>query len=492
MRMHGIIAAFAGAVLAATMTAASADAAVPPPPQGPQSVAALAKRLLPAVVNISSMHRLGGGQGVPRPKAPEGSSPDLSSRDGAPGDSQSSGPAEDEESLGSGFITSADGLVVTNNHVVEGADQVQVFLTDGTHFPATVIGTDSKTDLALLRIDAGHPLPFVKFGDSDAAQVGDWVMAIGNPFGLGGSVTLGIVSARNRDIQSGPYDSYIQTDASINQGNSGGPLFDMNGNVVGINTAIIAEGGASLGIGFAIPGDLAKPVVEQLAQFGEARRGWLGVGIQDVTEDIAASLGRTDTHGAMVTDVAKSGPANGVLDEGDIILDFDGRPIATMHDLPRLVAETSVGKVVPLTVLRDGRQEVVSITLGRLKDGDSKAKPVTMLSSLPKKAAPAAETLDDLLGFHLEPINPVNRKTYALSSSIDGLVVTRVKSGSDADNNGIAPGVVITAVNRKNVSAVTDVQTIVDEARKLGRTAVLFRAVDASGAGRFIGVKFAG
>ncbi|HVX81943.1 MAG TPA: trypsin-like peptidase domain-containing protein, partial [Devosiaceae bacterium] len=276
--------------------------------QGPQSVAALAARLSPAVVNISSTHH--GLPGVPLPKVPDGSDPNRTSDDGTSsgtGDSEAIPP--DAESLGSGFIISADGTVVTNNHVIDGADDVEVYLTDGTHWPARVLGTDSKTDIAVLKIEAKKPLPFVQFGDSNAAQVGDWVMAIGNPFGLGGSVTLGIVSARNRDIQSGPYDAFIQTDASINQGNSGGPLFDMDGKVIGINTAIIAEGGASLGIGFAIPGDLAKPVVEQLEEFGETRRGWLGVGIQDVTDDIAAAVGRPDAHGAMVTDVTSPGPS---------------------------------------------------------------------------------------------------------------------------------------------------------------------------------------
>ena len=284
--------------------------------QGPQSVAALAAKLSPSVVNISSTHHIAGGPGVPYPTAPNGSTLNQYFDDLNPNQGQGQGgDPGDSESLGSGFIISADGLIVTNNHVVDGADQMLVYLTDGTKLPAKLVGADLKTDLAVLKIDAGHTLPFVSFGDSDSAQVGDWVMAIGNPFGLGGSVTLGIVSARNRDIQSGPYDNFIQTDASINQGNSGGPLFDMDGKVVGINTAIIARGGASLGIGFAVPGNLAKSVVDQLAQFGETRRGWLGVGIQEVTDDTAASLNRKDTHGAMITDVTKAGPSDGVLQE---------------------------------------------------------------------------------------------------------------------------------------------------------------------------------
>ena len=461
--------------------------------QGPQSVAGLAKRLSPSVVNISSSHHVAGGHGVPRPGTPSGPSNDGGAQgfdDGSSGGDEGAA-AEDTESLGSGFIVSADGLVVTNNHVIEGADQIQVYLADGSHLPATIVGADTQTDIAVLRINAKHKLPFVTFDDSDAAEVGDWVMAIGNPFGLGGTVTLGIVSARDRDIQSGPYDSYIQTDASINQGNSGGPLFDMNGKVLGINTAIVAEGGSSLGIGFAIPGNLAKPVVDQLVQYGETRRGWLGVGIQDVTDDIAASLGRTDTHGAMITDVTKPGPADGVLDEGDIILDFDGKEVDTMHDLPRLVAETSVGKLVPVKVLRDGSELTLAVTLGRLKDGDSKTVRASQSTAAPKATPPGA-TLGDLLGFQLEPIDGARRKTYALPDSAYGLVITSVKAGSDADMSGLTPGLIVASVNGQLVAKTADVQAVVDAARKAGRTAVLLRVVDPAGAGRFIGVKFTG
>jgi len=488
MRLRALVAVVATGFLMGIVPPVFAE--VPLGPQGPQSVAGLAKRLSPAVVNISSSHHGASGHAVPRPQAPNGSGNgvDQGFDDGSSGGDQGAA-AEDSESLGSGFIVSADGLVVTNNHVIEGSDQIQVFLADGSHWPATIVGTDTQTDIAVLRIDARHKLPFVEFDDSDTAEVGDWVMAIGNPFGLGGTVTLGIVSARNRDIQSGPYDSYIQTDASINQGNSGGPLFDMNGKVVGINTAIVAEGGASLGIGFAIPGNLAKPVVDQLVQYGETRRGWLGVGIQDVTDDIAASLGRTDTHGAMVTDVTKTGPADGVLDEGDIILDFDGKEVDTMHDLPRLVAETAVGKLVPVKVLRDGSELVLAVTLGRLKDSDGKVVKSSQNSVTPKAPLHSAATLAELLGFELAPIDAAKRKAYALPDSAEGLVITSVKAGSDADTSGLTPGLVIAAVNGQGVAKTADVQAIVDAARKAGRTAVLLRVVDPAGAGRFIGVK---
>src|SRR5690606_2526462 len=335
--------------------------------KGPESVAGLAAQLSPAVVNIGTSRRVPAGNGMPFPEFPEGSPLQDLFDDLNPNQGRGPDRMQEARSLGSGFIISPDGVIVTNNHVIEGADEIEIFLTDGTRLPATILGSDEKTDLAVLKVDSGTELPFVELGDSDTAVVGDWVMAIGNPFGLGGSVTLGIVSARNRDIQSGPYDQFIQTDASINQGNSGGPLFDMNGKVVGINTAIIARGGTSLGIGFAVPVNLARPVIDQLAQFGETRRGWLGVGIQEVTEDIASSLGRPDTHGALVIDITPSGPSDGKIVEGDIILEFDGKPIERMRDLPRVVAETEVGKAVPVKVLRGGAEIVVNVTLGRLE-----------------------------------------------------------------------------------------------------------------------------
>ena len=462
--------------------------------KGPESVAELAAQLSPAVVNIGTSRRVPSGEGMPFPEFPDGSPLEDLFDDLNPNQGQGEEAMREARSLGSGFIISADGFVVTNNHVIEGAEEIEIFLTDGTRLPARVVGAHHKTDLAVLKIDSPEVLPFVEFGDSDTAVVGDWVMAIGNPFGLGGSVTLGIVSARNRDIQSGPYDQFIQTDASINQGNSGGPLFDMSGKVVGINTAIIARGGTSLGIGFAVPGNLAKPVIDQLAEFGETRRGWLGVGIQEVTDDIASSLGRPNTFGALVIDITKEGPSDGVILEGDIILEFDGKSIARMRDLPRVVAETSVGKAVPVKVLRNGEEVVLDITLGRLEVGERQiadAQNLTEGPTLPAVEEPAgpAPGLQDLVGFDVAPLDDARRSEFAIEQGVEGVVVTAVNDGSDASQKGFLPGLVITEVNQKKIATVADVADLVGAAKEAGRPAVLFKVTDPTGGSRFIAVR---
>jgi len=466
--------------------------------KGPESVAALAEQLSPAVVNIGTSRRVPGGGGVPFPDLPDGSPLEDLFDEHNPNNGLGEEQMQEARSLGSGFIISADGIVVTNNHVIEGAEEIEVYLTDGTRLPATIVGKDDKTDLAVLKVDAGHELPFVEFGDSDSAVVGDWVMAIGNPFGLGGSVTLGIVSARNRDIQSGPYDQFIQTDAAINQGNSGGPLFDMDGKVVGINTAIIARGGSSLGIGFAVPMNLAKPVIDQLAEFGETRRGWLGVGIQEVSEDIASSLGLKSTAGALVIDVTKGGPSEGQVVEGDIILEFDGKPIARMRDLPRVVAETEVGKAVPVKILRNGGEQTLSITLGRLELGEQ----LIAKNNAPATTAPAPATeptateeetpalgLPDLVGFDVALLDEDKRAEFGIAPEEDGIVVTSVKSGSDADQKGFIPGLLVTEVNQKEIGTVDELSELVGQAKEAGRPAVLFKVIDPTGTSRFIAVR---
>jgi serine protease Do len=466
--------------------------------KGPESVAALAEQLSPAVVNIGTSRRVPGGGGVPFPDLPDGSPLEELFDEHNPNNGLGEEQMQEARSLGSGFIISADGIVVTNNHVIEGAEEIEVYLTDGTRLPATIVGKDDKTDLAVLKVDAGHELPFVEFGDSDSAVVGDWVMAIGNPFGLGGSVTLGIVSARNRDIQSGPYDQFIQTDAAINQGNSGGPLFDMEGKVVGINTAIIARGGSSLGIGFAVPMNLAKPVIDQLAEFGETRRGWLGVGIQEVSEDIASSLGLKSTAGALVIDVTKGGPSEGQVIEGDIILEFDGKPIARMRDLPRVVAETEVGKAVPVKILRNGGEQTLSITLGRLELGEqliakNNAPATTAPAPAPEPTATEEETpalgLPDLVGFDVALLDEDKRAEFGIAPEEDGIVVTSVKSGSDADQKGFIPGLLVTEVNQKEIGTVDELSELVGQAKEAGRPAVLFKVIDPTGTSRFIAVR---
>ena len=471
-------------VLAALATCGGALAAAVVPP-GPQSVAPLASRLAPAVVNISSSHR---------PKADTANGAATKSGKAGANSSDSgdgSDPMAGAESLGSGFLISADGLVVTNNHVIEGADSVLVYLTDGTRLPAKIVGEDSKTDLAVLKIVPRHPLPFVQFGDSDSAAVGDWVMAIGNPFGLGGTVTLGIVSARNRDIDEGPYDSFIQTDASINEGNSGGPLFDMDGKVIGINTAIIAQGGASLGIGFAIPANLASPVIDQLITYGVARRGWIGVDVEDMNEDIAASLGLSNPRGAIVTEVTKGGPADGLLVDGDIITSFDGQPVEQMHDLPRLVAGTSIGKSVPVGIERGGAPATVKLVVAELK-GEEKPTVVAEAAATPPAPTGKQATFEELLGFAVAPIDPTRRRLYALPTNLDGLVVTAVKASSDAYAKGLIAGMVVNGLNEQKVATLSDALDLVRAADKAGRPAVLLGIADPTGGSRYIAVRFVG
>jgi serine protease Do len=481
---------FAATLIVGAMLALGAPAAWA---KGPESVAPLAAQLSPAVVNIGTSRMIGGG-GMPFPEAPEGSPLNEMFDELNPNQGQGPEAMQEARSLGSGFIISADGLVVTNNHVVEGADQILVFLNDGTRLEAKLLGADTKADLAVLKVEADHDLPFVVFGDSDSAEVGDWVLAIGNPFGLGGSVSLGIVSARNRDIQSGPYDDFIQTDAAINQGNSGGPLFDMDGNVVGINTAIIARGGSSLGIGFAVPVNLARPVVEQLAEFGETRRGWLGVGIQDVTAEMAASLGRPTNYGAMVVDITKTGPADGVVLEGDIILDFNGKQIVKMRDLPRFVAETAVGQTVKVLVLREGKEVTLDITLGRLEEGEQIIAAARQPDgALPDATgeAPAGVTpgLKELLGLDIGPIDKQARDAFAIGETAEGLVILDVIEGSDAERQGLLSGLVISEVNQQRVTTVAELTEKVDAAKEAGRPAVLFKVTDPAGTSRFVAIK---
>src|SRR5690606_20621311 len=355
------------------------------------------------------------------------------------------------QSLGSGFIIDAEeGIVVTNNHVIADADEIEVNFADGGKLKAELVGTDPKTDLAVLKVDPSlRRLKQVEFGDSTAIRIGDWVMAIGNPFGLGGSVSIGIVSARGRDIQSGPYDDFIQTDAAINRGNSGGPLFDMNGRVIGINTAIISPSGGSIGIGFSIPSQLALNVISQLREFGETRRGWLGVRIQPVTDEIAESLGMQRAMGALVAGVMQGGPVDdGTIQPGDVIVRFDGKQINAMRDLPRIVAESPVGKAVDVVIIRKGEEQTVAVTLGRLEDSDEAA--LEESEAAPDDAPLAAAAV---LGMTIAELDEATRQTFEIAPEVSGVVITEVEAGSPAEERGILAGDVITEIAQEAVSS---------------------------------------
>jgi serine protease Do len=459
--------------------AATAPAAPPPAfvaPAAPPSFADLAARLLPAVVNVASTETVQPSPdqtpgGPPLPPLPPGSPfekffHDFMNRNQG-GDQGNAAPPERLQSLGSGFIIDPSGLVVTNNHVIAGAQTVTVTLHDGTILPATMVGRDERTDLALLRVHAKGPLPAVGFGDSDAIRVGDWVLAIGNPFGLGGSVTAGIVSARGRNLNEGPYDDFIQTDAPINRGNSGGPLFDMQGQVIGINTAIFSPSGGSIGIGFAIPSNLAKPVLAQLREYGHARRGWLGVRVQEVTPDIAASLGLKSPQGALVAGVNADGPAEKAgVKAGDVIISFNGHPVKDMHALPLIVAETTIGATVPLEVWRHGKTVTLKATIAELK-------PETTAAVTPAPNAPPPETPVASLGLSLAPVSPKLKEQYHLGADQKGVVITKVSPGGAAAAHGIKPGDVVLEVQQQEVNSPADVVDRLDAVRREGRPSVL-------------------
>ncbi|MEL6227495.1 MAG: Do family serine endopeptidase, partial [Pseudomonadota bacterium] len=443
-----------------TIVAAMTFAAVLPGPtaaRGPQSVAPIAAELGSAVVNISTAQRIKRkGRKRKLPRVPKGSPfedlfEDFFEDDKGEGRRKVS-------SLGSGFVIDGrEGLIVTNNHVIEGADEITIIFKDGRKLRVDkVLGIDKKTDLALLKVTPEKPLPEVKFGSSERIRVGDWVLAIGNPFGLGGSVSVGIISAKERDIKTGPYDDFLQTDAAINKGNSGGPLFNMDGQVIGVNTAIISPSGGSIGIGFAVPSDIARVVLDQLRRFGETRRGWLGVNVQSVTDEIAKSVGVIANTGAFVSTVAGGGPAaSGGIQPGDVILSFDGKPIRSMRVLPRLVAQTEEGARVDVEFIRDGKRMSKSIVIGRLKepnkDKDKKAKTTEPDASAEREAQPAPT--GPVLGLTLKSATPELIKQFSHKDGAKGLVVTEMKADSDAARKGIAVGDVLAEVDSTRLSS---------------------------------------
>ena len=426
----------------------------------PDGFGDLAEKSLPAVVNISTTQTLSADS--------QGQDLDELFRqflDRQQGGGEAPKPRR-ATSLGSGFIIDASGFVVTNNHVIENADEITVITHDNEEFKAKLIGTDEKTDLALLKIEAGKPLPYVNWGNSDQTRIGDWVLAIGNPFGLGGSVTAGIVSARQRDINAGPYDDFLQTDASINRGNSGGPMFNMDGEVVGINSAIYSPSGGSVGIGFAIPSNLAKPIIEQIRQFGHPRRGWIGVRIQSVSADLAEGLKLPNAKGALIASVTPGGPAEAAgIKQGDVVLKFDGRDVTEMRGLPRIVAETPVAKSVDVTVWRKGKEVNLSAKVGEYPENEDQA------SVEPASQQPAPEDQGskvESLGIDLAALDQNGRDKYGLSGDAEGVLVTDVDQNGPAAEKDLRPGDVIVEVDQKAVKSPGDVRDRVKAAQDNG------------------------
>lgn len=478
---------FAALCLGAAVIAGPAPASA----RGPEGIADVAEKVIDAVVNISTTQTVdakggsGESKGGAAPQLPPGSPFEeffedfFKNRRGEKG----GGPRK-TNSLGSGFIIDPAGVVVTNNHVIADSDEINVILNDGTKIKAELVGVDKKTDLAVLKFKppAGKTLTAVKFGDSDKLRLGEWVIAIGNPFSLGGTVTAGIVSARNRDINSGPYDSYIQTDAAINRGNSGGPLFNLAGEVIGVNTLIISPSGGSIGIGFAVPSKTVVPVVDQLRQFGELRRGWLGVRIQQVTDEIAESLSIKPARGALVAGVDDKGPAKPAgIEPGDVVVKFDGKDIKEPKDLSRIVADTAVGKTVDVVLIRKGKEETKQVTLGRLDD-DAKPQPASAKSQ-PEPEKPVTQKV---LGLDLATLSKDLRGRYKIKDSVKGVLVTGVDDGSDAAEKRLSAGDVIVEVAQESVGNAADIKKRIDQLKKDGKKSVLLLVANGSGELRFV------
>ena len=427
----------------------------------PESFAELAQKISPAVVNITTSAMIAAPTDG-SPMVPEGSPfQDFFDDFGGPGQS---GPQR-SEALGSGFVISEDGYIVTNNHVIDGADSIEIEFFSGQKLKAKIVGTDLKTDIALLKVESDKPLPFVTFGNSDLMRVGDWVMAMGNPLGQGFSVSAGIVSARGRQLQ-GSYDDFIQTDAAINRGNSGGPLFNMDGQVVGVNTAILSPNGGSIGIGFSMASNVVSKVTDQLKEFGETRRGWLGVRIQDVTPDVAEAMGLADAKGALVTDVPDGPAKDAGIQSGDVITSFATNDVSSAGDLTRRVADAPIGEAVPVIVLRDGQTETLAVTLGRREEAEAK----TMPASTP---APEAPKVMETLGLTLAPLDDELRQRLGLDAGAEGLVITRVDQASEAYTKGLVEGDLITEAGQQKIVRLQDLEDRIKEAKDGGRKSIL-------------------
>ncbi|MCB9983896.1 MAG: DegQ family serine endoprotease [Rhodospirillales bacterium] len=453
---------------------------------GPDSFADIVDDLLPAVVNISSTQKTDEVEDFPDlPQFPEGSPfqdffEEFMERRHAM-------PSMPQASLGSGFVIDAkNGYIITNNHVVRDAEEIRVTFQDDETIPAELIGTDEKTDIAVLKIDTSKKLTAVEFGNSDVLRVGDWIVAIGNPFGLGGTVTAGIISARQRDINAGPYDDFLQTDASINRGNSGGPMFDLDGKVIGINTAIFSPSGGSVGIGFAIPSALAKPVIDQIIEYGRTRRGWLGVRIQQVTDEIAESLGLAKATGALVATITPGGPAEKAgLKAGDIILEFNGQKVSEMRELPRLVAEAKIGALANVTYWRDNKKGAAKVEVGELE----KAEEEGLIAS--GEEQPTEGLLIESVGLRLKNITDTMRRDYAIPPAVDGVAIASVEPKSEAADKGLFEGDVIVEINQTPVKTPEDAKNVIDKAQESGRPSILL-LINREGEVRFLALKLSG
>jgi len=446
----------------------------------PESFADLAEKISPSVVNITTSTTVAAPTGhAPGPIVPEGSPFEDFFKDFMDRGGNGQRPRK-SQALGSGFVISEDGYIVTNNHVIAEADEIKIEFFSGEILPATLIGRDPKVDIALLKVESDKPLPYVSFGDSDIMRVGDWVMAMGNPLGQGFSVSAGIVSARNRAL-SGTYDDYLQTDAAINKGNSGGPLFNMDGDVIGVNTAILSPNGGSIGIGFSMASNVVTRVVDQLKEFGETRRGWLGVRIQDVTNDVAEAMGLDNTDGALVTDVPK-GPADDAgMKAGDIITSFDGVKVADTRALVRQVGNADIGKEVRVVVLREGKTQTLMVKLGRREtaEGSLDAK---------KDEDVQKETVEtEILGLTVSMLDDKLREQLGLDDTAQGLVVKAVDESSAAFEKGMRAGDLITEAGQQKIASIKDLQARIEDAKDAGRKSLLL-LVRRAGEPRFVAI----
>ncbi len=479
VRLGGAVAL--AAILLATPYATRAQT------RGPDNVADVAERVQSAVVNISTSQNVNPSQGVQMPQLPPGSPFEEFFEEFFKNRSDDDPKRQRKvSSLGSGFVIDPSGIVITNNHVIAEADEIIVNFADGSKLKAELLGRDEKVDLAVLRVKPKAPLKAVNFADSDKARVGEWVMAIGNPFGLGGSVTVGVISARNRNIDSSLYDDFIQTDAAINRGNSGGPLFNLQGEVIGINTAIFSQTGGSIGIGFAIPANTVAPLIKQLRDSGEIQRGWIGVSIQAVDDQIAESLGLPAARGALIASVAENGPAQtGGMLAGDVVIRFNGQEVREMRNLPRIVAGTAIGQTVDVVVIRKGKEVTLKLKVAKLAEPDKKPNRQTKVEPEQPKPQPA---LNRPLGLELSVVSEELRRRYKLKSNMKGLVVTSVDPASNAADQNVQAGVVLLQVSGEPVATLAEMRTRVETLRKAGKKSALLLLLTPGGEQRFVAV----